>query len=115
MAIVLLFVVAVAFTLRPVPTPESDSECLMAVGIVTNISEGGVKDAVFTLKGHSQKFYVNRGLENWLDLQVLRSKFEGKEITIKYPDYWTPFNANNSIRHISKIEFEGQTVFSEMD
>lgn len=99
---------------RPVPIPE-ESECLISKGSVTKIYEAGVKDVFFELQGLDKKFYVNRGLERGLDLIKLKAELTNKEIVIKYPRYWTPLNPDNSVRHISKIEFEDKTVFTELN
>jgi hypothetical protein len=109
-----LFVLLAAFTLRPVPTP-AEKDCLVVCGTVTNIYEGGVKDVVFTLDGHKGNYYINRGLEHGLDLATLKKQLEGKAITIKYPDHWSLLDPGNSIRHISKVEYAGRTVYSEID
>ncbi len=109
-----LFVVLGFQTFRPVPIPE-ESDCLTLNGTVARIYESGVKDVFFELKGIDKKFYVNRGLERGLDLNELQAELTNKEILIKYPKYWTPLNPDNSVRHISKIELEGRTIFTELN
>ena len=99
---------------RPVPIPD-EKDCLSLTGKVIDIYEGGVKDVVFKLEGFDQEFYVNRGLERGLELNNLRAQLINKEIVIKYPKYWTPLDPGNSVRHISKIEHERRTVFTELD
>lgn len=108
------FIGIAVLILRPVPIPE-EKNCLIASGTVVRIYEAGVKDVAFQLKSHGSLFYVNRGVERGLDLDNLRSKLIGHEITIKYPKYWTPLDPGNTTRHISKIESEGEIIFSEMD
>ena len=99
---------------RPVPIPD-EKDCLSLKGKVTDIYERGVKDVVFKLDGFDQEFYVNRGLERGLELNSLRAALINEEIVIKYPKYWTPLDPANSVRHISKIERERRTVFTELD
>jgi hypothetical protein len=99
---------------RPVPIPD-EKDCLILKGTVTDIYEAGTRDVVFKLKGLEKEFYINRGLEKGLDLKKLRADLTNKEIVIKYPKYWTPLDPTNSIRHVSKIESEGRTVFTEID
>ena len=98
---------------RPVPTP-GENDCLSLRGLVTEINESGTKDVSFKLQGINKTFYVNRGLERGLDLDKLRGTLINEEIEIKYPKYWTPLDPTNSIRHISKIECKGQTIFTEL-
>jgi hypothetical protein len=116
----ILITAAIAFIgiailiLRPVPIPD-EKDCVSITGTVIGIYEGGVKDVVFKLQGHNQTFYINRGLEAGLNLNELRSTLMNQEIVIKYPDYWTPLDPGNSVRHISKVEFEGETVYTELE
>ena len=110
-----MFVTLAAFTLRPVPVPEDEKECLSVTGIVSNIFEGGVKDVVITLKDNPKTYYINRGLESGLDLADLRKALEGKEVTIKYPDYWSLLDPGKKLLQISKIEHDGETVYSEIE
>ena len=99
--------------LRPVPIV-AESEALTMKGVVTYIYEGGIKDVVFRIKDTETIYYINRGLENGLDLAELKEKLIGKEVTIKYPKYWTPLDWDNNIKHLSKLEFEGEVIFNEL-
>jgi len=110
----LMFIGLGTLIFRPVPIPD-EKDCLSLTGKVTDIYEGGVKDVVFKLEGFDREFYINRGLERGLELNNLRAQLINKEILIKYPKYWTLLDPGNSVRHISKIEHESQTVFTELD
>jgi hypothetical protein len=114
MLFLVAFLAIVVLVLRPVPIPE-EKDCLITTGTVVDIYEAGVKDIVFRLKDQGRSFYVNRGLERGLNLRKLRAQLINQKITIKYPKYWTPLDPGNSIRHVSKIEFDGETVFTEID
>ncbi|MCR5860805.1 hypothetical protein LRS05_00960 [Flavobacterium sp. J372] len=111
-ALAVVGIVLLAFS--TVPTPDDESECLVVRGIVSNIYEGGVKDAVFSIKGEKRLFYINRGLENGLSLTKLKNDLEGKEVTIKYPDYWALLDADGSIKHITQLEHNGQIIYTEI-
>lgn len=97
-----------------VPTPDDESECLVIKGVVSNIYEGGVKDAVFSIKGEKRRFYINRGLENGFSLAKLKNDLEGKEVTIRYPDYWALLDADGSIKHITQLEHNGKIIYTEI-
>ena len=108
-----LILVVLFIFLRPVPiVPES--EAITVKGKVKSIFEGGVKDVVFVLEDQASRFYINRGLENGLNLNDLQNRLVGKEVIIKYPSYWTPFDANKRIRHLSKLEVDGEVIFDEL-
>lgn len=106
--------VAAILVLRPVPIPD-EKDCISLTGTVARIYEDGTHDIFFRLNGQERIFYVNRGLERGLDLKSLRATLTNQEVVIKYPRYWTPLDPGNLSRHISKIEYEGETVFSELD
>jgi len=110
--ICVVFLVLGVLIISPVPIPD-EKDCLIVKGKVVEIYEAGVKDAVFRLAGQNRTFYVNRGLERGLELEKLQAELMDKEITIKYPKYWTPLG--NSSKHISKIESSGHTIFTEID
>lgn len=110
----ILFILFTAIIFARVPTP-SEKDCLVVTGVVSNISEGGAKDIVFNLKDNKQLFYINRGLEQGYSLTTLKKELEGKAVTIKYPDYFSILDPMKTIRHISKVEHNGETIFSEVD
>ena len=110
----LSFLVFAVLILRPVPSP-SEEECLVVEGMVGAVYESGVKDISIALKDHSTSFYINRGLENGLTLDSFTQKIIHQKVTIKYPDYWTPLDADNSIKHVSKIYLDKEVVYSEID
>ena len=111
-------IIAVVFFLiiiRPVPIPSDEKDLLKIEGTVAEIYEGGVKDANFKLKEFPNKvFYFNRGLENGLDLNNLKSRLLDKEVVLKYPKYWTPLVLFNRTRHASILEFKGEVLYSEL-
>ena len=109
----LLALVLAVLIFRPVPTVTA-SEALVARGIVTDIYEGGVHDVAFRLENNETVYYINRGLEQGLELPQLERQLMGKEITIYYPDYWTPLDWNDKIKHRAKVEINGQVIFSEL-
>jgi hypothetical protein len=95
---------------RPVPiVPEED--CLVTKGIVASIQEGSSFDVVFTLHTN-QKFYINRGLENGLNIDTLRKNILLQEVTIKYPRYASPFGS--AAIHLSKLEHGDKILYSEL-
>jgi hypothetical protein len=110
----LLFIGLGVFFLRPVPIPD-EKDCLSLKGTLIEVYEGEGMDIVFKLRGIDKVFYINRGRERGLDINKLKADLTNKEIVIKYPKYWTPLNPRNSVRHISKIECGGKTIFSDLE
>lgn len=109
----ILFILSIGFIFKPVPIVFED-EALIEKGIVKSISEGGPNDVLFILENNDTRFYINRGLENGLDLNHLKEKLIGQEVVFKYPNYWTPLDWNNKIKHLSKVEFGSEIIFNEL-
>lgn len=108
----LLFFLGFLF-FRPVPIV-AEERALVIEGTVFAIREGVENDVHIKLKETPTRFYINRGLENGLNLDTLRKHLLGKKATIKYPKYWTPLDWNNEIRHISKLETKDTIWFNEL-
>ena len=112
--LVLFLILFFILALRPVPSlPEL--ECEVTTGIVTDLFEGGEKDIVFRLRGDKRAFYINRGIEKGLILSDLQDRLSGKEVTFKYPKYWSPLDPASRAVHLSKVEFDGITIYAEFD
>tara|TARA_B100000965_G_C19081356_1_gene536458 strand:- start:43 stop:405 length:363 start_codon:yes stop_codon:yes gene_type:complete len=109
----LFFISAAILIFRPVPIV-AEEEAIVVEGEVSAIYESGVKDISILLKNNSTLFYLNRGLELGLDIQELREKLLHQKVTIKYPEYWTPLDWNNRIRHLSKLEWKEGVIFNEL-
>lgn len=108
----LIFIIAVLI-FRPVPIV-SENKAISESGIVKEIYSNKGNDVIFVIENNERRFYINRGLENGLELNNLKEKLIGNEIVVKYPNYWTPLDWNNSVRHISKVEFNDEIVFNEL-
>lgn len=109
----IFILITLALIFKPVPIV-AEEYAIETKGIVTDVYEAGRFDVVFKLKNTKQRYYINRGLENGLELKNLQGKLIGKEVTIKYPKYWTPLDWNNTVRHLSKLEFENEVIFNEL-
>ncbi len=112
-SIIALLLIAFFLIFRPVPIV-TESEAIVEKGIVSDIYEGGVKDIAFRLENNQRVYYINRGLEQGLNLKELKKKLIGNEVVFKYPKHWTPLDWNNKIKHISKIEINGEVIFNEL-
>lgn len=108
-----LFLIACVLILRPVPIVKED-KALEVRGLVETIYEGGTNDVVFLLEDDKTRYYINRGLEMGLDLEILQKELIGQEVLIKYPKYWTPLDWNDEIKHLSKLVYRDSVYFNEL-
>ena len=109
MSIGLVFVIFAALCLRPVPSL-TEANCITVQGLVEQIYEAGTKDIVLQLKDDNRTFYINRGYEKIASADDLL----GKNVTIKYPKYWTPLDPKSNTRHISYLECNNKIIYSEI-
>ena len=110
---ILIVSIIAVLIFRPVPIV-SESKAISEIGIVKEIYSNKGNDVIFIMLNTDRRFYINRGLENGLELNNLKEKLIGNSIVMKYPKYWTPLDWNNSIRHISKVEFKNEIIFNEL-
>ena len=87
------------------PKPE---ECVVKTIKVTKITEGGVKDIVFHDAG-TDYYYINRGLEQGLNLDSLKTKVLNKTVTL----HLAKVLGGVTSEHISQIAFEDEIIYTE--
>lgn len=109
----LIILIIAVLIFRPVPIVTED-KTISESGVVSEIYSNKGNDVIFVMENTERRFYINRGLENGLELNNLKEKLIGNSIVVKYPKYWTPLDWNNSVRHISKVEFNDEIVFNEL-
>ena len=109
----LIILIIAVLIFRPVPIV-SESNAISEIGIVKEIYSNKGNDVIFVMEKTDRRFYINRGLENGLELNNLKEKLIGNSIVVKYPKYWTPLDWNDKIKHISKVEFNNEILFNEL-
>ncbi|HPR84328.1 MAG TPA: hypothetical protein PL034_02105 [Candidatus Paceibacterota bacterium] len=103
----------VIFLLMFHPVNNSKENSIKITGNLNKIYEGGVNDICFRLHGDSACYYINRGLEQGLDLEELQRTIGQKEITIWYANYWSLFNIAKNSRHIDQLALGDSIIFTE--
>ena len=97
--------------LKPVPIlPEDELE--VYEGVVRNVYETNSKD-IFITVDPSMSFYINRGTERGLKVNLLKRKLVGEKVTFKYPEYRAIFG-NGTVKHVSVVKLGEETIFSEV-
>ena len=85
-SLILIVSIIAVLIFRPVPIV-SESKAISEIGIVKEIYSNKGNDVIFIMLNTDRKFYINRGLENGLELNNLKEKLIGNSIVIKYPKY----------------------------
>jgi len=113
--VIALVVIAGLFLLGKVflkPVPILPEEALTVhEGVVRNIYETSGKDIFFTVEPR-MSFYINRGTERGLKVNLLKQQLLGKSVTFKYPEYKSIIG-NGSVKHVSVVKLGNETIFSE--
>ncbi len=89
------------------PKPE---ECEIIDVKVTKITEGGIKDIVFHDDG-TDFYYINRGLEQGLNLDSLKTKVLNKTVTL----HLAKVLGGIPSKHISQMAFGKDIIYTEFD
>jgi len=108
-----IIVIIGALIFRPVPIVKEE-KALVVSGVVKHVKLTKGNDFVFRLQNDPTKYYINRGIEAGLDFDQFKQEVLNQSVVFKYPKYWTPLDWNNEIRHISKVEKDGKTLFTEL-
>lgn len=104
----------IVLVLKPIPTT-TNKNALTISGTVQKVFEGGEKDIVFSLLENDQIYYINRGLEQGLELSSLQSQLLGHKVQITYPDHWTPLDWNSRIHHLSRLKVGKTLLYDEIN
>lgn len=90
-----------------ISNPKSE-DCQIVEVTITKIAEGSSSDIVFHT--HPTNFYyINRGLEQGLNLDSLKTKVLNKTVTLHLANILGSTVSN----HISQMTIERDTIFSE--
>ena len=92
-----------------IQNPKPD-ECVVVEVKVTKITEGGVKDIVFHDDG-TDFYYINRGLEQGLNLDSLKTKVLNKTVTL----HLAKVLGGITSEHISQMTLGDEIIYTEFN
>ena len=103
----------VMLALRPVPAA-SIHNTNSITGKVIEISKGsGHGDLLIHLANDDRTFYINRGIENGLSLEKLKSHLQNQQTTLTFVKHWTPLNPSRKLVPLAKISLTGCTYWQQ--
>ncbi len=91
-----------------IQNPKSEA-CEVVQIKVIHISEGGVKAIVFHNEGKDQFYYINRGLEQGLNLDSLKTKVLNKTVTL----HLAKVLGGRTSSHIAQLAFNNDVIYTE--
>ena len=106
--LIIIFIFFVFLALRSciIQNPSPD-ECVVMSVRISKIKEGGVKDIVF-YDDRNDFYYINRGLEQGLNLDSLKRKVLNKTVTLHLPKMI--YGTSN---HIAQLMLGEDIIYSE--
>jgi hypothetical protein len=109
-----LVILVIALALRPLPEATTDN-CLRFRDVVMAVKKGnGETDIVLKLMKDKNYYYINRGLENGLALDNLKSRLLYKDVELLVIKHWTPLDPAFHTRHIAQLAADGEVVYTEI-
>jgi hypothetical protein len=92
------------------PTPEG---CNVVNGTMHQFKvHSGSKDINLQLVDDDGRYYINRGLENGMNAEIMRT-LKDQEIKVWYAKHWSLLNYKSLARHVCKITLNGETIYTE--
>ena len=88
------------------PKPE---KCVVESKTIVKISERSSYDIVFSDAG-GDMYYINRGLEQGLNLDSLNAKVLNKTVTLHLPKLWL-----GTSEHIAQLAVDDEIIYTEFD
>ena len=112
MTVVVLFVI---MALRPIYKPTLE-QCALVKGHLISIAEaGGPADVAIRLRDDSHRYYINRGIEQGVNTSVLRAELVDNEVEVYYVKHWTPLDPMGTMRHVSRVVYQGAIIYDEIE
>lgn len=105
-AILTFCIIAIMFVSCIINNPKPE-ECEVITTTIIKIEEGSSYDIVFRTNG-TDYYYINRGLEQGLNLDSLNAKVLNKTVTLHLPRL-----IFGTSEHISQLTVGDEIIFSE--
>lgn len=110
----LLGILLLYLSLSKVPAA-TQANCYTVQGRVAAITSPCCQDISFTLEGDDHQYYINRGLEQGLDLQALEDQLLHREIKLKViRRKWSLLDPHHLQAPIASIERGPSVVYSAL-
>lgn len=106
--ILLLFTLLLLLNSCVVNNPQLE-ECVVQEITVIEISEGTSNDIVIKDAG-TDFYYINRGLENGLIIEDLKTQLLNKKVTLHLPKFWIVKS-----EYIAQLAINDEVIYSEFN
>ena len=105
----------VSLVLRPISSAHEYNTTQLNGKIIEVAGNEFNKVIHFKLANDSHRYYINRRLENGVDVQVKKDLSKENVAYITYVNHWTPLGQKGVMRHVAKVAVDNQVIFTEME
>jgi hypothetical protein len=99
--------------IRKVPAPLK-ANCTKVQGVVEIVHSPCCSDIVIQLEDNDKQYYINRGLDDGLDINQMRNDLLGKEIVLQKINHWTPLDPERYTIPLAELKVNDEVYFSRM-
>jgi hypothetical protein len=108
----ILFSAIVMATLRP-NSFKAETNSVTERGIVAEIYETVFDDLAVKLKGQQKIFYLDGAVTKGLSLSQIKNKIMDKQVSIQYPERWTPITDDEEQYYVQTLAYEGEVIYHD--
>ncbi|MFT4780798.1 MAG: hypothetical protein ACJAZK_001475 [Psychroserpens sp.] len=106
LATTIIFIVSLSLHSCIIRNPQPE-DCSIVTARIIEITKGPSFDIVFH-DNSADRYYINRGLENRLNLDSLNAKVLNKTVTLHLPDLFY-----GTSEHIAQLAIDDEIIFTE--
>ena len=110
-----LVALIIILSIIPIPTPTISNSTIINGVLVGIEGDEETKDIVLKIEGDKCTYYINRGLDNDLDVASLRSQILNKNVSLYYTKSANLLAGLIKTRHLSRVQFEGELIYNEIE
>lgn len=103
----------VLLALRPVPAAAVYNVTTITGKIVKVTKAGGPGDVMLELKNDDRTFYLNRGTENGLTIDMFKKNLLFRQATLDFVEHWTPLDPTAEKVSVARVAVSGQTIWQQ--
>jgi len=112
LSFLVISLLVLAFT--PVPQAAPDN-CYDVTGVVEKVYVPCCGDVAIAIKGDDHLHYINRGLDQGIDVTQWEQLLPGKVVTLKViRRHWTPLDPTFHQRSIAAVSLDNQTIYNHI-
>lgn len=103
----------VLLAMRPVPAAAVQNVKSISGKIIKVSEDGGPGDIMIRLKNDRRTYYLNRGMDQKLTLEMFKNNLLYRQATLDFVNHWTPLDPISSKISVARVSVSGQTYWQQ--